>query len=134
MKLTRNRAKSYFNKTFLLTLILWGFFIFSIMKLLLVILNKPILLFLIYSLSCFLFYFYYYFNSKERLSFWKYILSYVFICLIVYLFNKTYISLILISSESSDDIIFKIIFASSLVPVILLFFVGNRIMKIPETE
>ena len=123
--------KIYSNKIFLLSIILWSFFIFSLTTFIFANINNPIIFLIVYSLSCYLFWIYYYFNSGKLLSFWKYILSYIIICLFVLIFHKTYNELILIKKDvlHYDDVIL-IIFAVSLIPIMLLFLFGKIILKI----
>jgi len=123
--------KKHFNRMFLLSILLWSFFIFALMMFIFANSNNPFIRFLIYSICSYLFWVYYYFNSGKLLSFLKYILSYLIICLFVFIFHKAYNELVLLKKDilTYDDYIL-IIFAVSLIPNMILFLIGKLILKI----
>jgi len=133
MQIGFNKKIVYRLMVFLGSILLWSFFVFSLLKIFLIIYNKPVFLILIYSICCALFWVYYFMNSGYLMSFWKYILSYFGICLGVIAFNRLYAITILLNKALNQYDKFVMIFVLGLIPVVILYFVGKLILKAFKT-
>ena len=129
MKLNFNKENILLIPTFLLSIILWSFLNFSLMKLFFEINNELFFLLIIYSLGCSLFWIYYYINSGILLSFREIFFSYLLICLFVFTFHKIYNAVFLLKVQANYDNNVLYIFAVSLIPAVILFFIGKLIFN-----
>ncbi len=129
MELNNKKGNIFSKLTFYLSILLWSFLNFALLKLLFETYNNAGLFVAVYSMCCYLFWIYYFINSGKLLDFWELLFSYALICTVVFSFHRIYNAVFVVRPRWNYDDNIIVIFGISAIPLVILFFVGNAIFK-----